>query len=137
MTRIAAAAGAGGDPVPCLSWPVMRLLRLFSPVHAIKDFVAYVRGREKHEYWFLLLSIGITMVIGWGFVHDSHFERAYKREIIYVESWPANRSDAEIIAQQQIDLAKERAATAEFERERAKRQAEWKRIDSQLRSWGI
>ncbi len=115
----------------------MSLLRLFSPLHAIRDFVDYARTRKPYEWWFLLLSICIVLVIGWGFVHDSHFERPYKREIMYVESWPANRSDAEIIAQQKIDLAKEQAATAEFERERAKRQAEWKRIDDQLKSWGI
>ncbi len=115
----------------------MSLLRLFSPMHAIRDFVDYARTRKPYEWWFLLLSIGIVLVIGWGFVHDSHFERPYQRNIIYVESWPANRSDAEIIAQQKIDMEKERIATEEFERERAKRQAEWKRIDDKLNSWGI
>ncbi len=115
----------------------MKLRQIFSPVHAARDFAAFARAREKHEWWFLLAAIGVTTIIGWGFVHDSHFERPYKKEIIYVESWPANRSDAEIIAQQQIDLARDRAAAAEFERERAKRQAEWKKIDDKLKSWGI
>ncbi len=115
----------------------MKLLRLFSPIHAIRDFVAFARARERHEYWFLLLSICITLVIGWGFVHDSHFERPYKREIMYVESWPENRTDAEIVAQQKIDMERDRIANEEFERERAKRQAEWKRIDDQLKGWGI
>lgn len=115
----------------------MKLRHLFSPIHALRDFVGFARAREKHEWWFLLASICVVLVIGWGFVHDSHFERAYRPNIIYFESWPANRSDEEIIAQQQIDLAKERAAAAEFERDRAKRQAEWKKIDDQLKSWGI
>jgi hypothetical protein len=115
----------------------VKIRHLFSPVHAIRDFVNFARAREKHEWWFLLASICVVLVIGWAFVHDSHFEREYKPNIIYVESWPANRTDEEIIAQQQIDLAKERAEAAEFERERAARQAEWKKIDDKLKSWGI
>ena len=122
-------------PAPILGG--VKLRHLFSPVHAIRDFVAFARARQKHEWWFLLASICVVLVIGWAFVHDSYFERAYKPNIIYFESWPANRSDEEIIAQQQIDLAKERAEAAEFERERAKRQAEWKKIDDKLNSWGI
>jgi len=115
----------------------VKLRHLFSPIHAIRDFATFARAREKHEWWFLLASICVVLLIGWGFVHDSYFERAYKPNIIYVESWPANRTDAEIIAQQKIDQAKQEAAEAEFERGRAKRQAEWKKIDDKLNSWGI
>ena len=131
--------GGGGwriyAPAPILT-PV-KLRHLFSPVHAIRDFANFARAREKHEWWFLLASICVVLVIGWAFVHDSYFERAYKPNIIYFESWPANRTDAEIIAQQKIDQAKQEAEEAEFERERAKRQAEWKKIDDKLKSWGI
>lgn len=115
----------------------MNIRRLFNPAYAIRDFIEFARARERHELGFLALSIGITAVIGWGFVHDSHFERPYKREIIYVESWPADRTDAQIIAQQKIDSEKARVEREAFEKERAARQAEWKRIDDQLNSWGI
>ena len=53
-----------------------------------------------------------------------------RREILFVESWSANRTDAEIIADQKRDQA---------ERERAMKenQRQWKKLDERLKRLGI
>ena len=48
----------------------------------------------------------ITALIIWAFFVDSHFEKAYKPNIIYFQQWTLDRTDEQIIAQQKIDEAK-------------------------------
>ena len=55
--------------------------------------------------------MAITWVIICVFVVDANTNTMPTRnKIIYVESWDANRSDAAVILQQKIDLAKREAA---------------------------
>src|SRR3546814_19413516 len=49
-------------------------------------------------------------LIVWGFLNDSKTNTAPGRQIIYVQDWAADRSDADIIAQQKVDLLKRVAA---------------------------
>ena len=109
----------------------------FSPVRAYRDLRFFLSQRHPVELVFLMVAVGITGFFIYAFARDDYVPVPYKPNIIYVEQWPANRTDAEIIAQQKIDQAKQEAEQAEFERERAKRQAEWKKIDDKLKSWGI
>jgi len=51
-------------------------------------------------------------------------------QLIYVESWPANRTDEQIKAEQKID----QAARDKFKKER---QAEFKRLDDKLERLGL
>src|SRR3546814_4899747 len=46
----------------------------------------------------------------WGFLIDSKTNTAPGRQFIYVQDWAADRSDADIIAQQKVDLLKRVAA---------------------------
>ncbi|WP_188053414.1 hypothetical protein [Sphingosinithalassobacter sp. CS137] len=115
----------------------MMLLRHFTPVRAIRDLRFFFASRKRHHYVFMALSLGIVLGILFAFWKDSSFETPYKREIIYVESWPLDRSTEEIIRQQAIDLEEKRAREAELEERRRERQAEFQRLDERLRKWGF
>ncbi|MBO9621976.1 MAG: hypothetical protein J7500_04620 [Sphingomonas sp.] len=115
----------------------MTFLRYLSPLRALRDLRAYLASRKPYELWFMMLALVVTMIILVMFVKDSHIESPYKRNIIYVEQWPITRTDEQIRAQQKIDQAKKHIAEAELEKKRAARQAEFKRLDDKLESWGF
>lgn len=115
----------------------MSFLRFVSPLRAIRDLRRYLASRPPYEIWFLMLAMVLTLVVIWAFVKDSNVPIPYKRNIIYVESWPLDRSDEQIRAQQKIDQVKKHAQQAELEKRRKKRQEEFKRVDESLKKWGI
>ena len=115
----------------------MTLFKYFSPLRAFRDLRLFLATRKRHELWFMALAAAITVLILSGFVADSRIEREYRPNIIYVESWPLTRTDEQIRAQQKIDQAKKRIAEAEIEKKRKAQQAEFKKIDDKLESWGL
>lgn len=115
----------------------MRFLRFFSPARAYRDLRSFFAQRHPHQLLFAALAVAITWFIIVGFYLDSHVEVPYKRNIIYVEQWPANRSEAEILAQQKIDAKKKAERMAELEAKRKERQAEFQRLNNTLEAWGI
>ncbi|MET0137870.1 MAG: hypothetical protein ABW039_00150 [Sphingobium sp.] len=87
--------------------------RPVSPRSALGDLWSYFRMPRPHKWPLLGLSAAITWVIIWAFIVDANTNTMPTRnKIIYFESWDANRSDASIILQQKIDLAKGEAALA-------------------------
>lgn len=115
----------------------MSFFTRFSPVRAIVDLRFFLSQRQPYELGFLALSIVIVALLIAGFVHDSHEERPYKREIVYVQQWPLSRTDAEIRAQQKIDGVKEARLRAEEEKRQKAIQAEFKKLDDRLKAYGI
>ncbi|WP_213979614.1 hypothetical protein [Sphingomonas sp. dw_22] len=115
----------------------MTFLKSLSPLRAIRDLRFFLAQRKQHELWFMMLSMAITFVILWMFVKDSHIESPYKRNIIYVESWPITRTDEQIRAQQKIDQAKKHIAEEELEKRRKAKQAEFQKVDDWLTSHGF
>lgn len=115
----------------------MSYLARFSPLHAFRDLRLFLSYRSRHELIFLALAMVITTALIAGFVHDSHEERPYRRTVVYVQQWRADRSDAEIIAQQKIDSAVRGKERAELARLQKARQAEFKRLDDRLKAWGF
>lgn len=115
----------------------MTFLKFFSPVTAWRDLRFFLATRKRHELGFLALSLVVTLLILVAFVKDSHFEKPYERNIIYVEQWPITRTDDQIRAQQKIDQAKRNIERAELEKRRKAKQAEFKRLDDKLESWGF
>jgi hypothetical protein len=85
----------------------------------------------------MALALAVTLLILFAFVKDSHFEKPYERNIIYVEQWPITRTDEQIKAQQKIDQAKRNIAKAELDKRRKAKQAEFKRLDDKLEKWGF
>lgn len=115
----------------------MTFLKTLSPFRAYRDLRFFLATRKRYELWFMVLAMAVTLIILWMFVKDSQIATPYKRNIIYVEQWPITRTDEQIRAQQKIDQAKKHIAEAELEKKRAERQAEFKKLDDKLESWGF
>ena len=115
----------------------MTFLKRFSPFAAYRDLRFFLATRKRHELVFMVLALALTLLILWAFVKDSHFEKQYERNIIYVEQWPITRTDDQIRAQQKIDQAKKHIQQAELKKRREAKQAEFKRLDDKLESWGF
>jgi hypothetical protein len=117
----------------------MTFLKNMSPVGAVRDLRFFLATRRRHELWFMLLALAVTLLILFVFFKDSAsgFDKPYERNIIYAEQWPITRTDEQIRAQQKIDQAKKHIQQAEFEKRRKAKQAEFKRLDDKLESWGF
>lgn len=115
----------------------MRYFSRFSPFAAIRDLRLFLSQRQPHELWFGILAILITGLLLVGFVKDSHVERPYKPNIIYVEQWRDDRTDAQIVARQKVDQIALDARRAELERRQRERQAQFKRLEDKMKAWGL
>lgn len=109
----------------------------FSPVSAYRDLRLFLSYRKPYELGFLALALVVTTLVVAGFVHDSHAEKPYRKNIIYVQQWPADRSDAAIVAQQKIDQVIRHKEKAELERQQKELQAQYKRLDDKLKAMGL
>lgn len=108
-----------------------------SSVGPLQDLRDVLRIRHRYQLWFLLAAFATTGLILTGFYFDSYFERAYKREIIYVQNWRADRTLDEIVAQQKIDEEARQKREAEARAKAEKKRLEYKKVDDRLKSWGI
>jgi hypothetical protein len=92
--------------------------RPVSPKSAMSDLWSYFRENRPHKWPLLGVSVAMTWVIIWAFIVDANTNTMPTRnQIFYVQSWDANRSDAAIILQQKIDLAKREAAIEKKQKE--------------------
>ena len=86
----------------------------------------------------MALAIAVTWTVMLVFARDTHVEPAYREpEIVYVQNYKADRSDADIKAQQKLDLPEEQARKDAIIEAQRKRQQQFKRIDDALNAWGI
>ncbi|WNO53768.1 hypothetical protein [Stakelama saccharophila] len=116
----------------------MRFLRFFSPLHAYRDLRRYLLTRKRHELWFMLASLVVTMTVVTVFLIDAPPPAPPPApEIIYVESWPLNRTDEQIAAAAKVAKAKRAAREAELARLRAARREQFREVDNSLDSWGL
>ena len=103
----------------------MALPRPSSPRTAWNDLRAFFSGPQRHKLLFGLLAILMPAIIVYGFIRDGRTNILPGRSIMYIQSWPADRSDAEIIAQQKKDQKKRVAA-------QLARQRSYQRLEKQL-----
>jgi hypothetical protein len=109
----------------------------FNPLNALRDIRLYFHRRGPLELAFISAAlIGTSVIIGL-FILDTPPVPRREQEIVYVQQWRADRTDAEIIAQQQKDKPAEDAQRAAFEQAQLKHQAELKKLDDKLKSWGF
>ena len=76
-----------------------------------------MRQRSREKVIGAVLAVLVTAIIVIEFLIDSKINTAPPATIIYTESWKADRTDAEIVAQQKIDQAKRDAAAKEKQRQ--------------------
>lgn len=115
----------------------MKFLKFLSPIRAVRDLRAFLKLRHQYELLFMLGAFVVTLIIVGAMFKDSYFERQYKREIIYVQNWRADRTLETIIAQQKIDQAKRDKIIAAQKAKADERKRSWKKIDDGLTEWGL
>lgn len=115
----------------------MHFFARMSPLRAVRDLRLFLHQRQKHELIFLFLSIFITGLLLIGFAKDSKIEKEYRPNIVYVQQWTLDRTDAEIKAQQAIDAPIKQKRIDEEKRRREERQAAFKRLESKMDKWGL
>ena len=87
------------------------------PRAALRDLGAFMRQRSREQMIGAALAILSTIILVILFTVDSKINTAPPAQIIFVESWSANRTDAEIVAQQKKDQAARREAELEKQRQ--------------------
>ncbi len=88
-----------------------------SPRAAFRDFVAFVRQREREHVIGAALAFLVTVIIVIEFLVDAQIGTAPPPQVIEAELYPSNRTDAEIIADQKKDMAAKLAAQKERQRQ--------------------
>jgi hypothetical protein len=96
-----------------------------SPSAAFRDLAAFMRQRSREQVIGASLAFLVTAIIVIEFVVDAKIGTAPPPQVTYVELYPENRSDAEIIADQKKDMAKKIAAQKE-------RQRQFQKLEKQL-----
>jgi len=95
----------------------MALPRPASPRTFWADLKAFLAGQDKTKIAIGLLAILMPVIIVTGFILDTRTGIMSNRlRIVYVQSWPANRSDDEIKKQNAIDQKKRDAERLEKQR---------------------
>jgi hypothetical protein len=99
--------------IPLMSW----FPRPVGPRAAIVDLLAFMRQRSREQVIGATLAVLVTSIIIIEFLIDSKINTAPPPTIVYADSWKADRTDAEIVAQQKIDQARRDAAAKEKQRQ--------------------
>lgn len=86
--------------------------------------------RPRHQWAAAILALLIPAGIIVAFYYDAQTNIAPGEQVIYLESWSADRADEEIIAKQKADLAVR-------ERLEEERRQQFKNVDDRLRRLGI
>jgi hypothetical protein len=103
----------------------MPLPRPASPRVLWADLRAFARERSRHQWIAAVFAIAMPIVIVIGFIVDARTNIAPGEQLIYVDSWSANRTDSEIKAAQ-AKREEERKAIA------AERQRQFKKLEEKL-----
>jgi hypothetical protein len=96
-----------------------------SPRAAFRDLAAFMRQRSREQVIAASLALLATAVIVFEFVIDAKINTAPPPRVTYVELYPSNRTDADIIADQKKDQAAKDAAIKE-------RQRQFQKLENQL-----
>ncbi len=91
--------------------------RPVSPRAAFNDLRAFIRHSGRERWIGGACAVLVTIIIVIEFLVDSQINTAPPPRIIYVEQWKADRTDAEIVAQQKTDQALRDAFAKEKQRQ--------------------
>ncbi|HEX4738154.1 MAG TPA: hypothetical protein VH331_11395 [Allosphingosinicella sp.] len=94
------------------------------------DIRAFAAERSRYQWGGMAVALIMPLVIVVGFFYDSAHAPQDGPQVVYVQSWPASRTDAQIVADQKKDQAQREAAQRE-------RQAEFRRLGDQMNRLGI
>ncbi len=90
---------------------------LYRPSVALRDLMAFLRQRSREQVIGATLAVLVTIIIVIVFLVDSQINTAPPPQVVYVELYESNRTDAEIIADQKKDQAEREAQARERQRQ--------------------
>jgi len=88
-----------------------------TPRAAVRDLLAVLKHSSREQRIGAALALLATAIIVVEFLVDSRFGAVPQPTPVYVELYPANRTDADIIADQKKDQAEKAAAEKEQQRQ--------------------
>ena len=107
------------------TYPAMAILPpTVGPRAALKDLTAFMRQRSREQLIGAALAVLVTIIIVIVFFVDSKINTAPPAQIVYVENYPAGRTDADIIADQKKASEERRQAEEARRKEFEKLQKE-------------
>lgn len=122
------ALSAGGWPraVAAPTYGAMAILPpMVGPRAALRDLAAFLRQRSREQIIAASLAVLVTVIIVIIFFVDSKINTAPPQQVVFIESFPADRTDADIIRDQKKASEDRRKA------EEARRQ-EFEKLQKQL-----
>ena len=104
---------------------------LSRPSVVLKDMRIFLSGTPRYKLVFATLAVAVTSLIVTGMIIESWWGVEPEGiQIVYAQDFPANRTDAEIVAQQKIDQAI-------VDKQRAERRAQFKKLDDAMTRHGL
>ena len=88
-----------------------------SPRAALRDLAAFLRHSSREQRIGAALALLVTGIIIAEFVLDAKFGMSMPPQVVEVELYPANRTDADIIRDQKKDQAAKDAAKKQEQRD--------------------
>ncbi len=88
-----------------------------SPGAALRDLVAFMRQRSREQVIGACLALLVTAIIVIEFMVDSKINTAPPPQVVEVELYAPNRTDAQIAADQKKDQAEREAAKKEQQKQ--------------------
>ena len=88
-----------------------------SPRAALRDLIAFLRHRSREQLIAAFLAVLVTSIIVIEFFVEPYTIPTSPRPVIYVQSWNANRTTAEIVADQKKDQEAKRQGQLERQHE--------------------
>src|SRR3954453_12726120 len=96
-----------------------------SPRAAFADLRAFMRQRSREQVIGACLALLVTTIIVIEFIVDAKIGTAPPPQVTYVELYPTNRTDADIVADQKKDKETNEAVQKE-------RQRQFQKLENQL-----
>ena len=115
----------------------MQFFSRFSPIRAYKDLRLFLAGRQPYELGFLALAMGVTGFFVYAFMRNDSPPEPYSPNIIYFNNYRADRTDAQIKAQQAIDKVEQDKRIAAQKAREEKLRSQFKQVDDAMSKWGL
>lgn len=126
--RTASCHPAGGWPRE-LARPTYASMAILPPMvgprAALRDLAAFMRQRSREQFIGAALAVLVTVIIVIIFFVDSKINTAPPPQIVYIENYGPDRTDADIIADQ-------KKASADRRRAEEARRKEFQKLQKEL-----
>lgn len=103
----------------------MPLPRPAPPRVLLKDLRAFMAQRSRHQWIAAFFAVAMPIAILFVFTLDARTNIMPGEQVVFLESWAANRSDEEIKAAQQL-------RQREREKAEAERRRQWRELGDRL-----